>query len=145
VVRRYSGEPRGLDGQALRWCTQDELAMAELLPADKPIVAALRLPDRITQMSTAYYSIVDSSSLGYSPVDASITRDTQLRGVYCGSAAQATAAAGAGADFLVMRVALADDGLLALCNTVPTPVFARGIGLEQAWALGASGVNEIRL
>ena len=41
VVRRYSGEPRGLDGQALRWCTRDELESADLLPADGPIVAAL--------------------------------------------------------------------------------------------------------
>ncbi len=29
VVKTYSGEPRGLDGQALRWCTQDELAATE--------------------------------------------------------------------------------------------------------------------
>src|SRR5258708_5018304 len=46
VVTRYSGEPQGLDGQALRWCTQDELAVTALLPADKPIVAALRFPER---------------------------------------------------------------------------------------------------
>jgi 8-oxo-dGTP diphosphatase len=26
VVTRYGGEPRGLDGQALRWCSQEELA-----------------------------------------------------------------------------------------------------------------------
>jgi 8-oxo-dGTP diphosphatase len=42
VVRQYSGEPRGLDGQALRWCTPEELESVELLPADAPIVAALR-------------------------------------------------------------------------------------------------------
>ncbi len=42
VVTRYEGEPRGLDGQQLRWCTQEELATAELLPADRPIVVALR-------------------------------------------------------------------------------------------------------
>jgi 8-oxo-dGTP diphosphatase len=41
VVRRYRGEPKGLEGQALRWCTQDELAAMELLPADEPIVTAL--------------------------------------------------------------------------------------------------------
>jgi len=28
VVRRFSGEPQGLDGQQLRWCSQDELATA---------------------------------------------------------------------------------------------------------------------
>ena len=42
VVRHYSGEPRGLDGQALRWCTLGELETVDLLPADGPIVAALR-------------------------------------------------------------------------------------------------------
>jgi 8-oxo-dGTP diphosphatase len=43
VVTRYRGEPVGLDGQALRWCTLEELETAEMLPADRPIVAALRL------------------------------------------------------------------------------------------------------
>jgi 8-oxo-dGTP diphosphatase len=42
VVKNYSGEPCGLDGQALRWCTVDELEQVELLPADGPIVKALR-------------------------------------------------------------------------------------------------------
>jgi 8-oxo-dGTP diphosphatase len=41
VVKNYSGEPEGLDGQALRWCTLDELERVELLPADGPIVKAL--------------------------------------------------------------------------------------------------------
>jgi len=38
---------------------------------------------------------------------------------------------------------LAGADLSALCEGVPVPVYARGIGLEQAWALGASGLNEI--
>jgi len=42
VVTQYAGEPRGLDGQALRWCTLDEFERVELLPADAPIVKALR-------------------------------------------------------------------------------------------------------
>ncbi len=57
VVRDYSGEPRGLDNQALRWCTQDKLPEAQLLPADEPIVAALRLPERLTEAATPYYSV----------------------------------------------------------------------------------------
>jgi mutator protein MutT len=144
VVRRYSGEPQGLDGQALRWCTQDELATAELLPADKPIVAALRLPERLTQISTPYYSVSDLSSLRHPTVGADVTDSTRLRGVFCASVAEAVVAAGAGADFLVMRDALADGELVALCDLVPLPVFANGIGLEQAWVLGVSGLNEIR-
>ena len=42
VVKSYGGSPRGLDGQALKWLSQDELEEAELLPADGPIVRALR-------------------------------------------------------------------------------------------------------
>src|SRR5450432_1697854 len=57
VVCQYSGEPQALDHQALRWCRQDELETAELLPADKPIVRALKLPERLTQLSTSDYIV----------------------------------------------------------------------------------------
>jgi mutator protein MutT len=143
VVRRYSGDPRGLDGQALRWCAQDELATADLLPADKPIVAALRLPERLTQISTPYYDVSDLSGLGHPTVGAEDTSDGRLRGVLCASAEDGVTAASAGADFLVIRDVLADEELAALCDSLPVPVFACGIGLEQAWALGASGLSEL--
>lgn len=42
TVDEWAGEPRGLDGQKLRWCEVRELDAAELLPADAPVVAALR-------------------------------------------------------------------------------------------------------
>jgi mutator protein MutT len=143
VVKRYSGEPRGLDGQALRWCTQDELAMAELLPADKPIVAALQLPEQLTQMSTRYYCVGDLNSLEHSTDGAEVPHEARLCGVFCANAEDGVAAARGGADFVVMRNALADSELVALCASVAVPVFARGIGVERAWALGASGLNEI--
>jgi 8-oxo-dGTP diphosphatase len=57
VVKRYDGEPRGLEGQALRWRTQGELATVELLAADGPIVRALRLPERLTQVSSRDYTV----------------------------------------------------------------------------------------
>jgi 8-oxo-dGTP diphosphatase len=41
-VTEYSGEPRGLEGQPLRWVALDGLMDAGLLPADLPIVDALR-------------------------------------------------------------------------------------------------------
>jgi mutator protein MutT len=134
VVRRYSGEPRGLDGQALRWCPQDELAAADLLPADKPIVRALRLPVRLTRAETPDYCVAE---LG---IDAG---DARMRGFYCRDIAQGEAAASAGADFLVMRVAVPADELEDLCRSVPLPVYACGIDLSPAWALGATGVNLI--
>jgi 8-oxo-dGTP diphosphatase len=144
VVRSYSGEPRGLDGQALRWCTQEELAVADLLPADKPIVAALRLPERLTQVSTRYYRVGDLSLLGHSAGPSDADDAARLHGVLCASAEEGTAAARAGAVFLVMRGALADEELVELSRTVSVPVYARGLGLEEAWRLGASGLNEIR-
>jgi len=48
VVERWTGEPRGLDGQALRWVSADELRAEELLPADAPVLAALRAYCRST-------------------------------------------------------------------------------------------------
>jgi mutator protein MutT len=137
VVKRYTGEPQGLDGQALRWCVQEDLSAADLLPADKPIVAALRLPERLTQLSTPYYEVGAAGEAvragGAGP----------LRGVLCASAADAAAAALAGADFLVLLRELPGEELEELCRSVSMPVYARGIPLEPAWGLGASGINEI--
>ena len=137
VVRRYTGEPRGLEGQALRWCPQQDLASADLLPADEPVVAALRLPERLKQVFTAWYGITDLSSLRES------THHGRLRGVFVEGIEDGAAAVRLGADFLALRDVLAGADLSALCEGVPVPVYARGIGLEQAWALGASGLNEI--
>jgi len=41
LVERYSGEPRGVEGQPLRWVAVAELQAANLLEADLPIAAAL--------------------------------------------------------------------------------------------------------
>jgi mutator protein MutT len=134
VVRSYSGQPQGLDGQALRWCTQEELATADLLPADRPIVAALRLPVILTRASTPYYRVGER---------ANDSGESRLNGVFCSDADQAVSAAAAGADFLVMSAPLADRELAALCEWIPKPVFAAGIELERAWGLGVSGLNHI--
>ena len=42
-VERFTGEPRGLEGQALDWVQASELDGSRLLPADRPIVTALTL------------------------------------------------------------------------------------------------------
>lgn len=134
VVRRYSGEPRGLDGQALRWCTRDELESVEMLPADAPIVAALRLPERLTQPSTADYVVGRSAEPDL---------DGRLRGVLCSGLADAIAASDAGANFLVLREELPHEEIGSICEFVPLPVYVRGIKLVEAWRLGASGSAEI--
>jgi mutator protein MutT len=149
VVKSYSGQPRGLDGQALRWLTQGQLEKAELLPADGPIVRALRLPERLVHLSTTDYEVVELTFPRKRPgveVDAnerSSLGRSKLVGVVCRDGEEAVNAAGACADFLVLRNVLGCGELAALCDSVPVPVFARGIGLEQVWALGASGCNEI--
>jgi mutator protein MutT len=135
IVRRYRGEPRGLDGQALRWCTREELATVELLPADGPIVRALWLPERLTRTESPDYRIGGGVNAG----------DMRLRGVFCAGAEEAATAIDAGAEFLALRREIGDGELAALCGSVPVPVFALGLALEEAWALGASGVNEIEI
>jgi mutator protein MutT len=142
IVTRYRGEPQGLDGQALRWCTREELDAVQLLPADAPIVRALWLPERLTQESSPDYCIDDLGSMRGSTV-AGISPDVRLRGVLCRSTEEGTAAAAAGADFLVMRNELAKRELGALCSLVPVPVYARGIAIGEAWEIGATGLNEI--
>lgn len=42
VVSAWRNEPRGLEGQALRWLAVDELDSIGLLPADAPVVEALK-------------------------------------------------------------------------------------------------------
>ena len=147
VVTRYVGEPRGLDGQALRWCTLDELerATGELLPADGPIVRALRLPERLIEVNTPYYLICATPSLPGRADGSGMRGDARLQGVLCGNIDEGMAAVQANADFLVVREAVADKELTALCLAVEVPVFARGVELERAWVLGASGLNELRL
>ena len=134
VARQYSGEPRGLEGQALRWCTRDELESVELLPADGPIVAALRLPEKLTQASTRDYAVGRSAEAD--PAG-------RLRGVWCAGLADAMAASDAGADFLVLRAELPHAEITSICELVPVPVYVPGLELKEAWELGATGVVEI--
>jgi 8-oxo-dGTP diphosphatase len=42
-ARLLRGEPRGLDGQALKWVDCASLGNERLLPADEPFIAALQL------------------------------------------------------------------------------------------------------
>jgi mutator protein MutT len=139
VVRRYAGEPQSLDNQQLRWCGLDELADADLLPADRPIIGLLRLPERLTCSSTPFYRVRNSSTVDESTKAA---QNSILLGVFCRDAPEAVATA-VGSDFLVLREAISDSALTALCDEVALPVFALGITLERAWSLGASGINAI--
>jgi 8-oxo-dGTP diphosphatase len=41
-VTHWDGVPRGVEGQGVRWVAIDALNPEELLPADAPLVEALR-------------------------------------------------------------------------------------------------------
>lgn len=140
AVTRHRGEPTGRDGQALRWCEVGALAHAGLLAADRPVVTALRLPERLTTTETADYRIVGPP--GGRAAAARSARETRLYGMRCADAAQARAAAGEGADFLALTAPLAATALEDLCESVDVPVYARGLPLEEAWDCGASGLDE---
>lgn len=43
TVTAWSGEPRGLDDQALKWVPLSELSGEDILEADLPIIEALKL------------------------------------------------------------------------------------------------------
>jgi mutator protein MutT len=134
VVRHYQGEPKPLDGQDLKWCTQAQLETVELLPADGPIVAALRLPERLTEVSTRDYVVGNA----FEP-DA----QGRLRGVTCVGLADAMAASDAGANFVVLRSRLSRTEVESICELVPVPVYVLGTDLGEAWESGATGLVEI--
>ncbi len=46
-VPTHRGRARGLDGQALAWVPMEKLSGYPMPPADRPVVAALREPDRV--------------------------------------------------------------------------------------------------
>jgi len=137
VVKSYSGEPRGLDGQALKWLSQEELEEAELLPADGPIVRALRLPERLTEAVSDFYEVRDALPAGRSS-------GALLQGLYCSTLEEGHAAAGLGADFVVMRSELADREVALLCQALAIPIFVPAKTPETSFLLGASGLNDIK-
>jgi mutator protein MutT len=129
-VKEFKGTPRGLDAQALRWCTSDELEQAELLSADRPIVVALRLPARLVEQSTGDYSIGE--------------RQTGKQfGAWCDDAEEALAAESKGADFVLLRRYIPTAELNNLCRRLLLPLFVKDIPLTDAWCVGASGIHAL--
>lgn len=143
VVTRYDGEPQSLDGQALRWCRPEALASAGLLPADRPIVRALRMPPRLTQASTALFHVEEAGPASRGAEGPARPRRDRLRGIGCATPGEAAAAAREGADFVVMHHAMEDCEVERLCGEICIPVYIRAPTPECAFALGASGVNDI--
>jgi 8-oxo-dGTP diphosphatase len=42
LVAHWNSEPKGMEGQAIRWMSPDHIESTEILPADLPVVDALR-------------------------------------------------------------------------------------------------------
>lgn len=138
IVQNFTGEASGLDNQRLRWCSREELEQVVLLPADRPIVRALALPERLQSQSGSGYRVVPAERIG-----GDLPVGTHLLGAYCESPADGVKAVERGADFIVMRRALTEVELRQLCHLVSVPVFAAGVSLPDAFRHGASGITEI--
>jgi 8-oxo-dGTP diphosphatase len=137
VVMEYRGEPRSLDGQRLRWCERDALPNAGLLPADRPVVTALLLPEKIVSRIGPGYRIVGTDEVQM------LRREGGLIGALCDDASDALRAADCGADFIVLRRLLDTAQITALTAGIIVPVYVHGIGLSEAWMMGASGVSDL--
>ncbi len=141
LVEHFSGSPRALDGQALRWCARDELLKADLLAADRAVVAALRLPPVIDSAAGLNYELMHFDAFNARSSPSRADSSGFMRGLRCASAAQARAAQDAGADFIVLDELLGADDLAQLCDQVNLPVFAAGMDLDTAWRCGATGIS----
>jgi 8-oxo-dGTP diphosphatase len=144
VVRLYCGRPRGLDGQALRWLSQHELEKVELLPADRPIVRALRLPEQLMCMVSTYYEMSDPQYWPPRVEPGAIKSGMILRGALCTDIGDGKSAIENGADFVAFRGPIGAAELSAFCASACAPVYAYGLSLQTAWSMGASGVNAIK-
>lgn len=144
-VNSFAGMPQGLDGQALRWCDCRDLASADLLPADRPIITALQLPERIGPGGRGYRcgTLEElqrdlESAAGQEPARGI------LRGVLCDGLDEASRAEVAGADFVAFGVILPRAVASAACEQLNVPVFLSGVDPGTAWSIGAIGVYERR-
>ncbi len=132
VVTEFEGLPHGREGQQLRWCPRDELPSAGLVPADRPIVTALILPECIQAVTGPRYFVGDDA-----PGEVTFT------GRFCADAAEAGAVAAAGADFLLVTAILDSPRIEALTARLNVPVYVRGVALDLARAAGASGLHTL--
>lgn len=122
TVAEFRGEPHGREAQALRWATPQELLDIPMPDADRPVVAALRLPDE--------YAITPEPSEN------------------AGFLSAARRALDSGARLLQLRSKkLGDEDLCALAAALHELVAGRGAQLllndhvELVKRLGLSGVH----
>ena len=57
LVHQFAGTPTALEGQPMTWCQRDALGDMEFQEANKPIIQALNLPDRVLVTPSSLSSI----------------------------------------------------------------------------------------
>lgn len=142
-VDTFSGEPQGLDGQALRWCSLADLPRAQLLPADVPVITALRLPERMTALRGDGHELLACEEFAGGGLPPRQPSGERLRGALCASLRQARTAAAGGAEFIVFTLPQPPVELAAACRLLNLPVFASGLELSAAQAAGAVGISQL--
>ncbi|HEY9130880.1 MAG TPA: Nudix family hydrolase [Dyella sp.] len=76
IVECWQGEPASLEGQALRWQEPGAIDLAELAPADRPILQALRLPERY--VITPADAVVGERDAWRARIEAALEQGTRL-------------------------------------------------------------------
>jgi 8-oxo-dGTP diphosphatase len=121
LVEQFSGHARGCEGQLFKWVAPDELDQHEFPAANRPIVAAARLP--------AYYAILDDADESLLLVNLQKIVD---RGVRLIQARLKTASRQAVGKFIERAYPLCQErGALLLVNSA----------VEAACELDASGIH----
>ncbi len=142
-VDTFTGEPQALDGQALRWCSLADLPRAQLLPADVPVITALRLPERMTALRGDGHEVLACEEFAGGGLPPRQPSGERLRGALCASLRQARTAAAGGAEFIVFTLPQPPVELAAACRLLNLPVFASGLELSAAQAAGAVGISQL--
>jgi mutator protein MutT len=102
VVDPWCGEPSGLDGQRLAWHPADELAIIDILEADRPIVTALRLGNQLHLPREGM--VVHEDPITVEPA----RHPAELAAALVADAPDATEAVARGADLLLVAAAVTE-------------------------------------
>lgn len=118
VVRRYAGQLEARDDQSLKWVRRAELHREPLLPADRPILRLLRLPERLESAATRAYHVLRQGSAALARKLGGGAREgaasTPLLGVLCRSMDELRAAAAQAASVAAPAGSAAPEGPIAV-------------------------------
>ena len=136
----WRGTPTPLEGQRMMFHPSEAPAPVPLLPAARPVMRWLALPDQLT------WPLADGTHTQVEP------REHQIDGMrWLASAVRSveelTLAVGLGADFAV-ALPMPERDLAELCRATPIPVYAtdwsRPHALEHFQRLGAHGLADLQ-